>query len=549
MKIKLFFALFLGFTINLSAQGYLDGIEYYEADQFAYARNILERTLNDDVTDVATSSYYLGQIAIIAKEYDKALEYFNKGIEANPSYAYNYIGLAALELKNGNKKEAENYIKNAKKLSKKDAKLYVEIARMYYDIDSDIYKKEIQKSMKDAKKTNSKEPAYYIFIGDTIRNISTNENGLIGQAASNYETAIYYNPNSAVAYVKFSELYKLANTEFSIQKMAEFLKINPNSALAQREYADRLYDADRWREAFGAYETYLKNPSHFVEDEERFAILLMARKNYAEAYNIAKGVIGRVDNPNQMYRIMMHCKKTLNDYTEAAKCAEELLKSNGTVAVDHFTYGEILEELAKVDTINSNKYIENAIAQYKEALKLDDEKKYAVANKNIAYIYRNQNDFKTASEFFDIYMNNIEPKANDYYLYSGILYNYGRKLLSSNEVEAQSILQKAIEMADESVTRSDNPYAQERKAYILYTKNGNKITAEVIEAFEKVIYLLDLNPDYKTDKETYTSSLETIGNYYYNNGNNEKALNAYNRYLEFNPDNEKIKSLVKTLNK
>ena len=158
MKIKFLLALFMSCALGLSAQGYLDGIEYYRADQYANARSIFERTLNDADTDKSVSYYYLGQLAIKYQEFDKALEYFNKGIEANPNNGYNYVGLAALELKKGNKKEAENHIKTAKKLSKKDAQLLIDVARAYYNADSKNYRKNIEKTLKDAYKINPEEP-------------------------------------------------------------------------------------------------------------------------------------------------------------------------------------------------------------------------------------------------------------------------------------------------------------------------------------------------------------------------------------------------------
>ena len=99
MKIKFLLALFMSCALGASAQGYLDGIDYYQADQYSNAKTILERTINDADTDKAVAYYYLGQLAIKYQELDKAVEYFNKGIEANPNYAYNYVGLAAVDLK------------------------------------------------------------------------------------------------------------------------------------------------------------------------------------------------------------------------------------------------------------------------------------------------------------------------------------------------------------------------------------------------------------------------------------------------------------------
>ena len=262
-----------------------------------------------------------------------------------------------------------------RKYAKKDTQLIVDIARTYFNADPVAYDKDIQKAMKNAFKTNPQDPSYFIFIGDTIAKTAGSDNVKVGNAAGSYENAILYAPNSAVAYVKYSELYEGVNPKFSVDKMEEYLKVNPNSALARRELANRLYDLGRWTPAVEAFEPVIKNPSHLVEDEERYATLLMSGEKYEEAFQVAKGVIGRTENPNQMYRIMMHCKNTLEDYPEAAKWAAELMKSKGVakiIDVDHVTYGDILASLAKVDTANMAQHYEAAINQFNEALAVNN---------------------------------------------------------------------------------------------------------------------------------------------------------------------------------
>ncbi len=547
MKIKFLFALFTSCALGLSAQGYLDGIEYYRANQAANARTIFERTLNDADTDKAVAYYYLGQLAVQYKELDKAKTYFDNGIAANPEYGYNYIGLATLDLMNGDKKAAENNIKLAKKYGKKDAQLLVDIARMYYDVDGVVYKKEIQKAMKDAAKIDDQEPAYHIFIGDTLKQVAKT-NAEIGEAANAYEMAIYYNPNSAVAYVKYSALYEKTNPEFSVKKMREYISINPNSILARRELANRLYDLGKWTQAVEAFEPVVKDPGHFVEDEMRYATLLMSGEKYEESYQTAKAVLGRTDNPNQAYRIMMHSKIALEEYPEAAKWAKELLKSKGSAKitdVDHTTYGAILSNMALTDTANAVALNQESINQYKEALAVNDS--CFDAYKSMASVYRNMGDYPSATESFDKFIASGAAKAGDYHTYAGILLNYANQVSKTDAEAANPIYDKAIQIATEAVSRSNSPYAQERKAIILFSKNSG-LNADVAQAFEKVVELLDANPQNVTeDPDTYKTALGQIGDYYSKAGDNEKALAAYNRYLQFDPNNEKVKERVSIL--
>ncbi|MBE6318311.1 MAG: tetratricopeptide repeat protein [Bacteroidales bacterium] len=550
MKIKFLLSLFMGSALSLSAQGYLDGVEYYRADQTNAAKTILERTLNDAGTDKATSYYYLGQIAIKNNDKAKAKENFEKGVAADANNPYNYVGLAALDLANGDKKAADENVKMAKKLGKKDAQLLVDIARIYFEADPVAYDKDIQKAMKDALKINKEEASYYIFIGDTIAATAGSDNVKVGNAAGMYENAILYAPNSAVAYVKYSSLYEKVNPTFSVQKMREYLKTNPNSALAQRELAARLYDAGRWTQAVAAYEECIKNPSHLVEDEERYATLLMSGEKYEDAYNVAKGVVSRTENPNQMYRVMMHSKNSLKDYNEAVKWAEELMKTKATskiVEIDYLTYGEVLEGLATVDTANASNYIDKAVAQYKEILNMNN--KYIPAYKALSNLYRNINDYANAVNYYDQFVATGEAKAGDYHTYAGLILNYANRQVEVDSIGAQAIYDKAVDAATIAVDRSNNPYAQERKAIILFSKNQGVITAEVAQAFEKVVEMLDVNPkNIQEDPDTYKKALAFIGDYYTKVGENEKALAAYNRYLTIDPTKETVINRINYLN-
>ena len=92
-SLKLFFSLFLAAgSFTAFAASYTDGIEYFKAGQPDRAKILLERTLDDAGTNKAESYYYLGEIAFVNKDYTAAAEYYKKGLEADPLFAYNLVG-------------------------------------------------------------------------------------------------------------------------------------------------------------------------------------------------------------------------------------------------------------------------------------------------------------------------------------------------------------------------------------------------------------------------------------------------------------------------
>ncbi|WP_434968104.1 tetratricopeptide repeat protein, partial [Muribaculum intestinale] len=163
MKLKFLFSFCLAATLSASAQqGYLDGIEYFKADQFDNAKEILERNLNNPSTDKALAYYYLGEIALHDKDYTTAKADFDKGLAANPQSALNKVGQGALALIQGDEKGAKTLFDEAKKINKKDAAVLTAIGRAYFNADPVKYAKEIEEYDKQAYKANSKEPSIFV---------------------------------------------------------------------------------------------------------------------------------------------------------------------------------------------------------------------------------------------------------------------------------------------------------------------------------------------------------------------------------------------------
>ena len=99
MKVRNLLTLCLaGLALSATAQTHLEGEEYFKADQFSNAKTLLNRNLNNPGTDKGVSYYYMGRIALLEKKTAEAAKYFEQGVQANPEYAYNYVGLGQIDL-------------------------------------------------------------------------------------------------------------------------------------------------------------------------------------------------------------------------------------------------------------------------------------------------------------------------------------------------------------------------------------------------------------------------------------------------------------------
>lgn len=405
MKFTYLTALILGTAaLSASAQGYKDGIEYYKAGQYTNAIELLERNLNAANTDKAMANYYLGQSYLVKKDMAKARTYFEAGIAADANNPYNYVGLGAIDLKNNQKQNAEANFKKAQSLAKKNSEVIVDIARAYYDVDPVLYAKEIDKMLLKARKdSKNTEPAIYIFEGDRFAD-QNNYN----DAATQYEQAIYFDTDNPEGYVKYANTYFQVVPQYAIQRLEELLQKQPNSALAQRELAEKYYENGEWTKAAKQYGDYIQNPNHFTQDRARYAVLLYAGEEFDKSLAVAKEVLTEDPNNITLQRIVIRDLDKLNRKPEALQASAAMMINpafNGMYnSADYRLQGQL--QIANNDS-TAIETIEKGIALFPQ----DKPLKLEASN-----FYYGKKDYLPAADFYIEYLqDNKDAKRNDYY--------------------------------------------------------------------------------------------------------------------------------------
>ncbi len=531
MKLKFLLSLCLAGAVTASAQGYKDGVEYFKADQFANAKALLERNLNDASTDKAVAYYYLGAIDVRNKDFAAAKTNFEKGLAANPDYAYNKVGLGELALMNGNVKEAENYFDEAKKVNKKDAGVLSAIGRAYFNTDPVKYAKEIEKYDAQALKANKKEPAIFVLRGD--RKASEKE---WGDAAANYENAILYSKGLPEAYVKYANAYFNVNPEYAIAKLQELLQESPNSALGQRELAEKYYENDQWAKAAAAYGDYINNPNHFVEDEVRYSVLLYYGQHYEQSLAIANKLLESDPNNLQLQRIAFLDKAAMKDFPAAEAAAKRLfaLKNAKFTSNDYSTFAEVLQELGK-DSL--------AIFEYEKAIDVNPEK--LDLYKALSSAYSGAKNYKKALEVFKNYIGKGDYSTNDLVTFAS---RYQNVAATSEEgsPEKQAAIAKAIETIDQVIAKvPENPIPMRNKARMMLVKYDNKPSAEMEATYQKVVELLDKDPENKTKRsDIYNEAYSQIASYYIMEKDIPTAKIYYEKVYELDPSNQALRDYI-----
>lgn len=529
MKSKILLTLLAGAALGASAQGFKDGVEYYRADQPEEAAIIIKNNLNEAGIDQASAYYFLGQIALKNGNKAEARNYFDKGLDVNPDNGYNYIGLGALALADGNASEASRYFKDAKSKAKKDPDVLTEIARAYFVADPVKYSDAITKALADAKKARKNAPAPFILEGDMLADTNA------GEAAGMYEMAAQFDTDQThpEAYVKYARTYFPVNATFAINKLKELLAQQPNSALAQRELAEKYYDNNQLTMAAEQYEQYIKNPNSFKKDKQRLVGLLFFAKRYPESYNLAGEILK--DDPANFYmqRLQFYNKKAMGE-NEAAKAAAETLFANPKAelnAQDYSQYGDLLQEMGQ-DTL--------AVAAFEEAVKIDPKKTALL--KDLSAAYNSAKMYEKAADTMQKYVDAIgeEVDPNDVFQLARRYQNLAITNMEGDQAAFDAAIAKAKATMEQVLALvPDNPLVLNTASDIIRTGNKGEVDQAVIDADMKTLAVLDADPANKEKRANiYRAIYSRLAPYYQKQKDIPTAKLYYEKYYEVDPSPE-----------
>ena len=541
MKRKFFIASLFLMCASLvaNAQGYKDGIEYYKVDKLDNAKELLVRNLNSPSTDKAVAYYYLGQIALHQGNVAEAAANFEKGIAANDMNPYNYVGQAAIALKNGG--DAKVLLEKARKLSKKDSKLEVEIARAFYDANPTTYAKDIDKCIKNARKWNADDPDSYIFEADTKADKKD-----WGNAAGIYELAFDKDPNNIEAYVKYANTYFNVNRQMAIERLEELQAKVPNSALVQRELAEKYYADNLGAKAAEQYGKYIKNPNHFAQDEVRYVQLLFFGEKFQDSYNLATSLVNKLSPADEkvfyMKRMQLYNLVQLEKWPEAVEAgksffANALPKGSNYEVRDYTDYALALQNAGLP---------EEAITAYEKAIELNPNNADLI--RFMGDSYANTQNFVKAAEYYQRLVDDKDNrKSNDIFTlsnyYLGVADTEG--LDDATRADALDKAQKYIEEVDKLVP--DNVQIVNQKAKIARFREGDNNNGAALDAYNELLNILDKKENPIEYARYYKYAYNYMATYYFTKGDKATAKTYYQKWLQYDPENEALRNYVNSL--
>ena len=536
MKFKLFAILLLGGALVSNAQGYKDGIEYFKVGKIDNAKELLDKNLNDPTTVKSEAYCYLGHIEAAKGNTAGAKEYYNKGVAADANNAFNYIALGALDLKAGNAKAAEEQFKMAQKVDKKNAAVYAAIARAYYEADPVAYAKELGKNIEKARKTDKQDPTVYILEGD-MKAAEKDYGGAAGQ----YELAFTFDPKNEEAYVKYANTYFHVNPQMATAKLEELLVKTPNSALAQRELAEKYYELDLGSQAAEQYGKYIQNPNHFKQDEIRYVQLLFFGGKYDQSFDLAKSIRAAMPAGDKdhfyMCRMQLYNKVALEQWAEAEAFGAELFGLNipGTeyTSKDFVDYATALKNVGKTA---------ESVAEYEKAVAYNPNNIDLI--RDLVDVYEQNENYAKAAEYYQKIVDSPECKANDLYLMSTKYFNVAATT-QDEALKASSLegARKYAALANEKVPGNYRIVQQQAKVENLA---GN--TAEAVKFYNATIAILDAKENAKVEyKDTYIGIYANLARIAFEADDKAGARDIYMKWLEVDPENAALREYVEKM--
>lgn len=391
--------------------------------------------------------------------------------------------------------------------------------------------------------TNSKNtyaPAY-VLLGDIA---AMKDDG--GEAAVNYEQAIYADPKAPEAYRKYATVYRKIDPEGAVQKLEDLRRERPDypvdALIGHINYLSLRYGK--------ANEAYAKVP---VDQLKRMDFIEYAMSNYHgrqydKALEIVKSGLAKEPLNATLNRIAMMCSNETKQFPEALKYAETLFtkvdKDSVTISdIDYQNYGK---------AYFGNDQFEEAIAKFKAALELPTEDKslHSTLYKSISDSYKGMKDFPKAIESYKQFLEAKEDADATDYAGLGILNNsYARTLQGDEKMAAFA---KADEAYANLITKFPDAeeYGLWQRGRINAQMDADLSKGQAKPYFERLAELVKAHENIDdTDKSRLFDAYSYLMRYNVKNKDNKTAYNYALKLQELQPEDAEIKKVVDALEK
>src|ERR1035437_3348726 len=242
------------------------------------------------------------------------------------------------------------------------------------------------------------------------------------KAIDEYKKATEINPNYTPTYNSLGYAYRrVGNYTESEKAFQKYIELVPNDPNPYDSYAELLLKEGKYDAAIENYQKALSHNSGFVSSKVGIAAAYMYKGNYEEARKELQQLFDSARNDGEKRTALFNMAVTYADEGKPDMALTEMGKEYA-IAEKENDYGNMSGDLAAIGTVlyESGKYKE-ALDKFEQSVDVFSKSSSSQALKdnvklgnlyNEGVIAMKMNDFKTASEKADQFMNGVKAINN-----------------------------------------------------------------------------------------------------------------------------------------
>ena len=430
---------------------------------------------------------------------------------------------------------AADQVKDVFKKNKKNAEVLVGIARAYFTVkDTANARNYVDLALKADKKYS---PAY-LLLGDIA--VMNNDGG---EAASQYQQAIYFDPKNPDAYYKYANIYRKTSPAEAVSKLEELRAQRPDIAvdgMAGHIYYlenDFTKAIERFSQAWNSQKDKMTE-SNLTE----YAMSLFFKQKNQESLDVAKYGLTKNNRDAAFNRLAFFNSTDLKQYDDALAYADALFNKSDSAKFSYFDYTYYGNAyLGKKDYTKAIEMLQKALT-----MEFDSKSKRAGVVKALSDAYKQSDDYDNAIKYYKEYLSDVEkPSATDR---AGFAWLY--VLQAQDEKDAakkETLLKEAIKVYTD--LKNDEPDAADFTTYKIAQVNS-MLDPETKQGLAKPYYeeLANMinareNKD-AADKARLLEAYRYLGYYYLLQNKKAESDGYWKKVLELDPENEAAKQVL-----
>ncbi|WP_201983744.1 tetratricopeptide repeat protein [Hymenobacter rubidus] len=348
------------------------------------------------------AAFELGRLYQMRDMPDSAAFFFNKAAGATP---FGQVAAGRALLAKGQTGPAEAQFEAAAKATKsKDPKVLTMIAQAYGESDvKDISKAQTYLTAAQTANKGKVDPALMVARGDVF--LLTDQGG--GEAMNSYDQAVAANPSFAQAYYKKGALnVRSRNFNAARESLNKAVELDPSYAPAYRELADMYYYAGQYDLALQNFKKYQDLAENSSATTAQYASFLYLTKKYPEALVEVNKVLASDPKNLTMNRLKPYLLYETGDFAGAGAAMDNYMKiapADKIISEDYAYSAKIMSKTGKGD---------EAVAMIGKIIAKDPSKACDFQN-DLATIYANKKDYKSAANVYSYKLKNCKGDLTD----------------------------------------------------------------------------------------------------------------------------------------